>query len=289
MRRSRMWIACLALVACVPANAGSEPLDSFAAPDPVRPELASEFTLAASTITAPSEPRAKKKKDDHEKTRPAGRNEGGLPLGAERSRILLRSLTIPGWGQATLGRTRSAAVFAIAEAGIWGAFTSFRIQEKLRRDTYVRTAGLFAGVNLKGRDEEFLRIVGSFASSDEYNLLVVSRDAANIYLSDPYDPDLVGYRQYIAEHSLGGRDAWSWSDEASFRRYVSQRKEAQRAALRANTTLAFAVANRLISALHAARSSGGAAGAQPRSWNLECVPVPDADPTAFRFGVRTRF
>src|SRR5262245_24984207 len=126
-------------------------------------------------------------------------------LGAERARILLQSLTVPGWGQATMGKTRAAALFGFIETGIWAGFVTFRIQESMRADSYLNTARLFAGIDLSGKDEEFRRTVGEFASSEEYNRLVVYRDAANLYYDDP-----VKYRDYIAKHSIGGSDAWAW-------------------------------------------------------------------------------
>jgi hypothetical protein len=204
-------------------------------------------------------------------------------LGSARARILLQSLTVPGWGQATLGHRGSAAFFGLTEAAIWGTFTAFRIQVAMREESFLRTARLFAGIDLHGRDEEWRRIVGSFASSEEYNRLVVARDAANLYYDDP-----VAYRAYIAEHSLQGADAWSWSSLDELERYREQRKRSQRAAQRANTTLALAVVNRIVSALHAARVAGQPA-AEPRSWRFEVVPVAGADPTAFQLRVNARF
>ena len=210
-------------------------------------------------------------------------------LGAERARILLRSLTVPGWGQATLGRRRSAAVFALAETGVWASFVSFRVQESLRRRSYENTARLFAGIDLEGRDEEFRRIVGIYPSSEEYNRLVVYRDAANLYLSDPEKYDVVKYRAYIAEHSLKGADSWAWDAFESYDRYGEQRKQTRRAALRANAMLGLAIANRLVSAVHAARHAGKPAPASTsHSWRLECGPPPN-DPLAMRLGVSLRY
>lgn len=204
-------------------------------------------------------------------------------LSAARARILLRSLTVPGWGQATLGRRGSAAIFGLAEAGVWGTFTAFRIQEQMRRESYERTARIFAGIDMHGRDEEFRRIVGSYLSSDEYNQFVVFRDAANLYYDDP-----VNYRAYIAKHELRGRDAFSWPSIEDILRYRAQRKDAQRAGQRANTALAVAVVNRFLSAIHAARLAGRS-DLPARSWNLEVSPAPGGDATAFRFGLRARF
>ncbi len=204
------------------------------------------------------------------------------PFDADRARILLRSLTLPGWGQATLGRRTSAWVFGLAEIGIWTSFTAFKVQEQLRRESYEKTAMLFAGVNLDGRDDEFRRIVGSYLSSDEYNQLVVFRDAANQFYDDP-----AAYRQYIAEHSIGGANSWSWASVDDLLRYRSQRQREQRAANRANTALALAIGNRILSAIHAARFAHSTPPEQ-RSWQIEYAPTGDR-PGDFRVGVRTRF
>lgn len=228
----------------------------------------------------PSKPKATK-------AAPARRSRHGSPvqLTPERAQALLRSMAVPGWGQATLGHPTAARVFGVLEAGVWGTFTAFKIQQKLRSDASVTTARLFAGVDLRGKDEEFKRIVGFYASSDEYNQLVVARDAANQFYDDP-----VAYREYIAKHSIGGDLAWSWQDERSFNRYAAQRKDAHRASLRANTALACAIGNRILSVLHTARVAGRKSSAAPaHAWNLEVTPVGGEDPTAYRFALRTSF
>jgi hypothetical protein len=243
-------------------------LEAFVPPDP--PPLASPLALASGDITRrPGTP-------------PASDETGALVPGADRARILLRSLTIPGWGQATLGHRTSAWVFGLAEAGIWTTFASFKIQEQLRRDAYENTARLFAGVDLSKRDEEFKRIVGAYVSSDEYNQLVVFRDAANLFYDDP-----VKYREYIADHELKGADAWSWKNLDALFRYSAQRQREHRASNRANLALAVAIGNRILSAIHASRLSGPPA-ATTRRWEIEAAPV-GGDLSNFRFGVRTRF
>ena len=228
--------------------------------------------------SAPSKPKATK-------TATTRRSRHGSPvqLTPERAQALLRSLAVPGWGQATLGHPTAARVFGVVEAGVWGTFTAFKIQQKLRSDASVTTARLFAGVDLRGKDEEFKRIVGFYASSDEYNQLVVARDAANQFYDDP-----AAYRAYIAKHSIGGDLAWSWQDERSFDRYAAQRKDAHRASQRANTALACAIGNRILSVLHTARVAGRKAP-PAHAWNFEVTPVGGEDPTAYRFALRTSF
>ena len=47
-------------------------------------------------------------------------------LSAERARLLLRSLTLPGWAELSAGRRTSATVFGLAELSVWTSFTAFR-------------------------------------------------------------------------------------------------------------------------------------------------------------------
>jgi hypothetical protein len=248
--------------------------------------MVSSLALLSGGITGFGEP-AKPARGKKPRRAPAAQS-GNEGLGPERARILLRSLTVPGWGQATLGHRGGARTFLIAEAGIWGAFTAFKIQQSQRTESYLLTARLDAGIDLRRQDDEFRRIVGAFASNDEYNLLVVARDAANLYLSVPGEEDLAAYRLYIEKHSISGPLAWHWSDEQAFRRYRGQRKFAQKAGLRANAALGLAIADRLVSALHAARLAGRAAAAPAQGWRLDVRPGLD-EPGRFSAALTTSF
>jgi hypothetical protein len=284
----------LLLAACVAAPAGAGTGFDIDDAPPSVVLTGPTFTLAGSSISSFGETPSRRAKKPKKRKSRLNADSTAVPdaaiFSAQRASILLRSLTVPGWGQATLGKRHAAAFFGTAELGIWTAFTAFRIQEVMRAQSYTRTARLFAGIDLSGRDEEYRRIVGAFSSSDEYNLLVVARDAANLYMPDPYAPDMAGYRAYIAQHSLSGANAWQWADEQSFRRYGSQRKDAQRAAIRANTAMAVAIANRIVSAVHAARGAGkAAAGAGHTSWNVDFRPGQPGERVLFRSGLTARF
>jgi hypothetical protein len=284
----------LLLAACVaaPARAGT----GFDVDDaqPVFALTGAPVSLATSSISSFGDTPSKRQKKSKKRKSHLNADSLAVPdaavFSAQRASILLRSLTVPGWGQATLGKRHAAAFFGTVELGIWSAFTAFRIQEVMRAQSYARTARLFAGIDVSGRDEEYRRIVGAFSSSEEYNLLVVARDAANLYMLDVYNPDMAGYRAYIAEHSLTGANAWQWADEQSFLRYRSQRKEAQRAGIRANTAMAVAIANRLVSAVHAARGAGKAvAGTGHTSWNVDLTSGRPGERVLFRTGLTARF
>jgi hypothetical protein len=202
-------------------------------------------------------------------------------LSGERAQALLRSLTLPGWGQASLGHKTSAMLFGVVEAGVWTSFAAFKIQQSMRTESYMKTAELYAGINLDGYSDEYRRMIGIYPSSDDYNKYVVYRDAANLYYDDPE-----AYNAYIAKNSVSGEGGWRWASPESFERYQEQRKEVTHASQNANLVLAVAIANRLLSALHAARIAGHTAPVQ--GLHFDIAPDP-ADPSRYAFALRTSF
>src|SRR5262249_14131713 len=127
------------------------------------------------------------------------------------------------------------------------------------------------------------RVVGFYMSSDDYNRLVVRRDAANLYYGDP-----AAYDAYIAAHEFTGDQAWSWDSEASLLRYRAERQATQRAIQRAHNALAAALISRLVSMVHASAQGARREADRTTSWKLEYRPV-GADPTAFHLGLRADF
>ncbi|NOT34193.1 MAG: hypothetical protein HOP12_08505 [Candidatus Eisenbacteria bacterium] len=294
MRRVRIAIVAGLLSVCAASNLHAESLfecETRSAPDPFvsaepAPFAIDETVLDASPTLAISGSsfalpvtRLDARSKRSEKNR-ADRDAAFQGLNPERARILLQSLTVPGWGQASLGRRTAASVFGVLELGIWASFVSFKVQEELRLDSAIRSAELFAGIELDSRDPAFRRLVGDYPSSDDYNLFVVYRDAANRFFESPDD-----FNAYVAAFELKGSDAWSWDSEAHFRLFREQIKDSQRAGLRANTALGLAIANRIVSALHAARYANSPAGPRPTGWRLE----PGMSGQGVTLALRSRF
>jgi hypothetical protein len=267
----------LALAACAPAPASaatapgglSSPGLDFRVDDRV-------LALAAGAPSAePRDPGALKS------PLPAGRGGETNPLVA-----MGKSLLIPGWGQLATGHHTQAAVFAALEFGTWAAFGTFERQGALRRSSYFATAQQFAGIDLKGKTDDMRRLVGQYQSNDVYNQFVVLREAAYFF------SDSVSRAQFIAAHYLGPDDAWSWDSFDAFQVYRAQRRSSEQAFQRARYALGFAVVNRFVSALAAARQAaalrkaaraadvGGVPGRPSASLAVDVAPgrglVPDA-------------
>ena len=199
----------------------------------------------------------------------------------------LRSLILPGWGQLATGHTTQAAIFGALEVATWTSYATFQRQGNLRRDSYFQTAQLFAGIDLEHQDEDARKLVGQYRSSDVYNQYVVMREAAYFY-EDPVERE-----QYIQSRSIQPADAWNWGDDfAAFERYRAERRGSEQAFKNGQYALGFALINRVVSAVAAARAAksrqreaealGDAASpGRPRAamaWSLAPGPglVPDA-------------
>ena len=82
----------------------------------VASDMISPLTLEARSLSGAPKPQKPKK---GKKARPPKPDrDQGVVLGPERARTLLRSLVVPGWGQATMGKRKSGAWFAAAELGV---------------------------------------------------------------------------------------------------------------------------------------------------------------------------
>jgi hypothetical protein len=189
-----------------------------------------------------------------------------------------RSLVLPGWGQWQQDYRGLALGFFAVEAAIWTTFFVSVGQGHQRRDSYEQTALLFADIDLRSQDEDFRKLVGQYISSEEYNRLVVMREAASLYLGNPS-----AYWQYIDENSLEGDQSWAWSSESKFFQYGSERRSSEQAFQRAEYAVAAAVVNRLLSGLAAWRMTPKASALQQSSTptlhtpggRLEWTLVPD--------------
>ncbi len=190
--------------------------------------------------------------------------EAAAPAQESRGRGRLedvgRSLVLPGWGQLHAGHRTLGFAFLAAEAAIWTAFAINVVKGEHRQDTYEETALLFAGIDLEQVDEHFRSLVGQYESSDEYNRLVVYRDAAALYYGD-----FENYNRYIEENSVRGDEAWAWATPEKFAQYGAERRSSENSFHDARTVAALAVVNRVASAIVAARMAPVASEAEASS------------------------
>ena len=268
MRRLASVLLLLAMGAAA-AHAAPAPMPAPmpAPPDGLQPSLLAPRLLALDTDTRVSEAEAAAAAEE-------GPHRGHLS-------DVGRSLVLPGWGQLHAGYRTLGYVFLAAEAAIWTGFAVSVVKGEKRKDTYEETAQLFAGIDLNQVDEEFRTLVGQYESSDEYNRLVVYRDAAALYYGD-----FENYNRYIDENSLTGAETWQWSSTQKFEQYSTERRSSEGAFHDAQFMVGLAVVNRVASAIVASRltpretepeGEAKAVSSRPR-WGFAVGPNGDLEP-----------
>lgn len=162
----------------------------------------------------------------------------------------LRSALMPGWGQHSLGRHGRGNVFLGLEAATWAGVGLSYLEGVFARDDYALLAAEEAGIDVEGRDGDYLEDMGDFDSSSEYNDYV--RRLARYYYPD--DPE--AQQDYYERYSYYGDDAWAWTSSAAredFRDALRSSREWFRRSLYIGM---FAVVNRAVSAVDAALIGG---------------------------------
>jgi hypothetical protein len=164
----------------------------------------------------------------------------------DRLKVLGLSLLLPGLGHRELGEGTRSIPYLAAEAAIWTAFGIFQTQGRLRKDSYVDMAGLFAGVDdPKGRKGEYYRRLGTYRTSDEYDD-EVRRDARS-----RYGDDLAGRASYFERHRVPDDQKWAWTSREEWQLYRDKRGDSNRSFKRSGYMIGFAVANRLVASIDA--------------------------------------
>jgi hypothetical protein len=159
-----------------------------------------------------------------------------------------RSLVLPGWGALHAGYRNVGLAFLVADAALWATVAVSAGQGSMRIHSSFDTAQLYAGIDLESRDDEFRKRVSNYSSSDEYNRLVVMREAASLYYGD-----FASYEAYIDRHSLKGADTWNWTDQQQWDHYRALRKSSERAYQRARFAAAGLIVNRFAAAIVSSR------------------------------------
>lgn len=244
MKQSRfLLLIVLPLISVVSlsAAAASAGNDRALSPSGVMTLAVNEFRAS---LQAPGEPVG----DSPSGASPSVYSEGGK----SRAKALALSTLVPGAGQYYAGKKGRAYFFFLTESAIWTSFVVFEVQGYLRKDNYVEFAELMAGVDAEGKPEDFYRALGRYMQSDpgpgSYNE-DVRREARALYPDDKQKQD-----QYLQQNGFFGKNAWQWQSEEDQTYYRNLRKRSQLSFRRATYMLGVAVANRILSAMDAARS-----------------------------------
>lgn len=158
---------------------------------------------------------------------------------------VFRSIALPGWGQMHAGHTTRGTVFMGLEAAVWTGVGISYLQGVFSRDDFRNLSMEEAGVDVSSRDKDFQDDVGNFSSSSEYNDYI--RSLARYYYPD--DPQ--AQREYFDNNARYGADGWNWSGAGERDNYRDALRESREWFRRTTYVAAFALVNRVVSAIDA--------------------------------------
>ncbi|MCA9734764.1 MAG: hypothetical protein H6696_06315 [Deferribacteres bacterium] len=147
--------------------------------------------------------------------------------------VFLKSLLIPGWGQASLGANHAKRNFLISEALLLGSAIGFSTYRSWVQDDYIAYASSHAQVDPSGKDGIYWADIGDYLSIYEYNEAWLRRRS----LDDLRDPQ--------------SNDFWEWDNLENAQKYRAMRIDADKAKTWSQFAIAGVITNHVVSALHA--------------------------------------
>jgi hypothetical protein len=157
-------------------------------------------------------------------------------------KALFYSFVLPGLGQryANEGQWGGwGTAHALLDLGLWASLFGVNWQEGQAENNYRTLAASRAGAIVDGKDRTFFLNLASYRSSRDF-LDTALRNRAWDQINYVDDPSF----------------QWQWVSEEDYASYRSERESAESASRKRNVIIASLVANRLISGITAALSTG---------------------------------
>ncbi len=171
-----------------------------------------------------------------------------------KSKAIIYSLLVPGWGHYYVGDKRGAATFLTVEAATWTTFIVFEVQGYLREEGYQDYAQVFAGISDADHSDDYYSIIGEFDSWTDYEESVKSEGRFALYP----DAGAAALEEYFVEHRVSDYEPWVWKSADVRREFRSNRSSSKTSYRRALYAVAVAAANRVASAFFVIKATNDA-------------------------------
>lgn len=161
----------------------------------------------------------------------ASQNQSSLDR-KSKGRAFLQSLILPGWGQHYAESKTMMKVFIGSEVLLWSTYLGFTTWSNWLEDDYQDFAVTHAGINLDGKPKQYFVDIGNFNDILDYNQAQLrDRDVNDLYTDT---------EEFF----------WRWDSRENRNKFETLRVRSDRAANRAQLTLAAIFVNHLVSAIH---------------------------------------
>lgn len=146
---------------------------------------------------------------------------------------VVKSLVLPGMGEFQLGQAKRGRTFLLTESILWLSVLTCSQAAKYQDETIRSIAADHAGVDVRGKDDQYWVDIGNYVSLDEFNAEHQRwRDVDDLYNS-------------------GSEWNWSWDSKTNQKEFEARRINRDRWALSGKFLLGGIVINHVVSAIDA--------------------------------------
>jgi hypothetical protein len=154
-----------------------------------------------------------------------------------RGGAMLRSLLIPGWGEAYLGYHGTANAFFWSDVAIWATVIGLETYSRWREDQFIAFATQHSGAQMSGKSDSFYAVISNYRDTEAYNEAKLrNRDFDALYTDPSY--------------------YWSWDSDQSRLDYDHIRLSSRAAHNKIYFFIGAAALNRIISVIDAGKKAG---------------------------------
>lgn len=165
---------------------------------------------------------------------------------ASKTKAIIASAIIPGWGQSILKNKQKGEVMLWADGAIWLLYGGFQWYGHSRNHDAKLFAKVNADANINIKSDKYYRALELYSSSDAYND-DIRREAREKYPDDPQ-----AQLDYLYQNGYFGDSSWNWKSDSLRYAYWQRRKSAREALTRAGFMFGCALLNRAISVIDCA-------------------------------------
>ncbi|MCX7876672.1 MAG: hypothetical protein N2321_10975 [Melioribacteraceae bacterium] len=186
---------------------------------------------------------------------------------------IIYSLLLPGMGELYANNFESGKYFTIAEGIFWGTYAGLNIYGNNKKENYIAFAKTNAGINLEGKESDFIANVGIYLSSQEYNRIQELN------------------RNFEKTYNLPNQQ-WNWQSNELRKEFRNMWSSSESAFNNLRFVAGAMILNRIISAVNAVRlvSAYNKNLSQPISWNIYFdVETKPNLPQTFSLNLITKF
>ncbi len=186
---------------------------------------------------------------------------------------IIYSLLLPGMGELYAGSYSSGKYFTIAEGALWTTYIGMKAYGNWQKDRYKSFASSKGGVNLEGKNDDYLSTISEYSNINDYN----NERALERNFDEMYEPSTY---------------YWSWQTPDDRKTYRGMWVSSEQTFNDVRFVVGALIVNRIASAINAVRlvSSYNKSLDEEVSWNFSVgISRPVNLPESLTFNFQKNF